>query len=159
MSRNGYLANFTALAMDDLDRFGGLNPDGPDDGRRAHGNRRGACRYGPQKQRRLLAGRTCPPRFAERKGTPWFGARLPDDRLVQIVAHLQERCGVRATGRLVGVAKDTVVRDAARAGEQARQLPDAWVGFSPLDPHGRVRCDVVRRRHAGGPRRPRPRGG
>jgi transposase-like protein len=125
--------------MDDLDRFCCLNPECPDYGQRGRDNLRVAFRYGPTKQRRMLACRTCQQRFSERKGTPLFGARLADDRVVQILEHLQERCGVRATGRLVGVDKDTVVRYAARAGEHARQLHDELVGFSPQHPQGRIR--------------------
>jgi transposase-like protein len=54
--------------------------------------------------------------------------------VIAILQHLQERCGVRATGRLVGVDKDTVVRYALRAGDHAHQLHDELVGFSGSPP-------------------------
>ena len=135
--------------MDDRGRFCCLNPDCPDYGLRDHGNLRMAFRYGPAQQRRMLACRTCPQRFSERKGTPLFGSRLPEDRAIDLLKHLHERGGVRQTGRLVGVDKNTVVRYAVRAGDPAQQLPDEVVGFSPRHPLSGVRCEVVLRRQAG----------
>ena len=90
-------------------------------------------RYGPQ-QRRMLACRTCQERFSERKGTPLFDTRLPEDKAISVLQHLQEGCGVRQTGRLVGVDKDTVTRLALKAGGHAEQLHDDLVAFSPQDP-------------------------
>jgi len=120
-----------AGTMDDLSRFCCQNPDCPAYGQRGSDNLRVAFRYGPRKQRRVLACRTCQHRFSERKGTPLFDARLPDDQVLDVLAHLQERCGVRQTSRLTGVAKDTVVRYALRAGEHAQQLHDELLAFSP----------------------------
>ena len=117
--------------MDDLARFCCQNTACSDYGRRGQGNLRVAFRYGPDKQRRLLACRTCQHRFSERTGTPLFGTRLPDEKAFAVLQHLQERCGVRATSRLVGVHKDTVVRYALHAGDHAHQLHDELVGFSP----------------------------
>lgn len=118
---------------DDLARFCCQNPDCSDRGKRGLGNLRVCFRYGPQ-QRRMLACRTCRTRFSERKGTPLFGSRLPDSQVVSVLNHVAEGCGVRKTSRLVGVNKDTVVRYSLLAGEQARQLHDELVAFSPQDP-------------------------
>jgi LacI family transcriptional regulator len=127
-------------AMDDnLDRFCCQNPECPDYGQRGRGNLRVGFHYGKDKRRRMLVCRTCQHRFSERKGTPLFDARLPDDKVVSILAHLRERCGVRQTGRLAGVGKNTVVRYALRAGGHAQQLHDELVGFSPRHPRSRVR--------------------
>jgi transposase-like protein len=124
---------------DDLSRFCCQNRQCAAYGQRGQDNLRVAFRYGKDKQRRMLACRTCQERFSERKGTPLFDARLPDDKVVSILQHLQERCGVRPTSRLTGVSKDTVVRYALRAGEHAHQLHDELVGFSPQYPRSRVR--------------------
>jgi transposase-like protein len=118
--------------MDDLSLFCCQNDDCPDFGRRGHGNLTVCGRYGPH-QRRLLYCRTCKARFSERKGTPLFDARLPEDKVVAVLHHLAEGCGIRQTGRLTGVKKDTVVRYALVAGEHARQLHDELVAFSPSD--------------------------
>ena len=121
--------------MDDLGRFCCLNPDCPDYGRRGHGNLTVPARYGPHR-RRLLRCRTCKARFSERKGTPLFDTRLPPDQAAAVLRHLADGCGVRQTGRLVGVNKNTVVRLGRQAGGHARRLHDELVAFSPDDPQG-----------------------
>ena len=120
--------------MDDLSRFCCLNPDCPDYGRRNSGHLSVCMRYGRDRQHRLLYCATCRARFSQRKGTPLFGARLPQDKLLAVFAHLADGCGVRQTARLVGVSKNTVTRLALLAGRHARQLHDELVGFSPLHP-------------------------
>jgi len=125
--------------LDDLSRFCCLNPDCPDYRRRDTGNLSVCMRYGTQQQHRLLYCTTCKARFSERQGTPLFGARLPRDKLLAVLAHLADGCGVRQTARLVGVSKNTVTRLALLAGRHARQLHDELVGFSPLDYQGPAR--------------------
>ena len=117
----------------DLSRFCCQNPDCPDYGKRGHGTLTSPARYG-RDRRLLLRCRTCKARFSERKGTPLFGARLSRDRALAVLHHLAEGCGIRQTGRLVGVKKDTVVRYALQAGGHARDLHDELVAFSPSDP-------------------------
>jgi hypothetical protein len=51
-----------------------------------------------------------------------------------VLAHLQDGCGVRQTGRLVGVHRDTVVRFARVAGQHAHDAHEELVAFSPSDP-------------------------
>lgn len=134
------MANFFACpglderAVDDLKNFCCQNAECEDYGRRGTENLRVCFRYGPQKQRRLLACRTCQQRFSERKGTPLFHCKLPEDKAVGVLQHLQESCGVRQTARLVGVNKNTVVRLAVLAGQHAQQCHDELVAFSPSDP-------------------------
>ena len=120
--------------MDDLSLFCCRNPDCSDYGLRGHNDLRVGFRYGPQKQRRMLVCRTCQHRFSERKGTPLFGAQLPEEKAVAVLSHIAEGVGVRKTGRLVGVNKNTVVRYCLLAGAHARQLHDELVAFSPSDP-------------------------
>jgi len=119
--------------LDDLSRFCCLNHDCPDYGQRDHGHLSVGLRYGTPQQHRLLYGTTCKARFSERQGTPLFGARLPRDKLLAVLAHLADGCGVRQTARLVGVGKNTVSRLGLLAGAHARRLHDELVGFSPLD--------------------------
>ena len=118
---------------EDLSAFCCQNPRCPDYGLRGKGNLTAPMRYGPQR-RRLLRCRRCKARFSERKGTPLFGAQLPQDKVVAVLSHIAEGVGVRKTGRLVGVNKNTVVRYCLLAGEHAQQLHDELVAFSPQDP-------------------------
>jgi transposase-like protein len=118
---------------DDLSHFCCQNPDCPDYGKRGQGNLTVPMRYGTH-GRRLLRCRTCKARFSERKGTPLFDARLPEQKVVALLHHVAEGVGVRKTSRLVGVSKDTVVRYSVQAGGHAQQLHDELVAFSPSDP-------------------------
>jgi hypothetical protein len=63
---------------------------------------------------------------------------LPDDTAIELIEHLADRTGVRATARLVGVHRDTVVRYSRLVGEHARDLHDELVAFSPSDRGGPV---------------------
>jgi transposase-like protein len=125
--------------MDDLSKFCCLNTDCPLYGQRGLDNLRVCFRYGPCQQRRMLACRTCQVRFSERKGTPLFDTRLSEDKAVSVLHHIQEGCGVRKTGRLVGVHRNTVVRLSVLAGTHAQQLHDERVAFSPTDPRSAAR--------------------
>ena len=134
--------------MDDLSHFCCQNSKCPDYGKRGYGNLTVPARYGPQ-QRRVLRCRTCKARFSERKGTPLFDSRLPEDKIVALLHHIAEGCGVRQTSRLIGVNKNTVTRFCLVAGEQAEQLHDELVAFSPQNARGAVRRKVVVRRQEG----------
>ena len=120
--------------MDDLQNFCCHNPDCPDYARRGLGNLRVAFRYGPHKQRRMLACRSCRYRFSERQGTPFFDCRLPQDKALSVLAHLQEGIGVRKTGRPVGVNRENVARYGTKAGAHAAALHDELVAASPSHP-------------------------
>lgn len=116
---------------DDLSRFCCQNKDCPDHGKRGAGNLTACMRFGKEKRIRLLYCRTCKERFSERKGTPFFQARLADEKALSVLDHIAEGVGVRKTARLVGVNKDTVVRYSLLAGGHAKALHDELVSFSP----------------------------
>ena len=83
--------------------------------------------------------RTCGGRFSERKGTPLSRAHLPEAKAVSVLEHLNEGCGVRQTGRLVKVHRDTVMRYGRLAGQHAHDAHDELVAFSPEHPRGAAR--------------------
>jgi transposase-like protein len=120
--------------MDALSHFCCLNSACPDHGKRAAGNLTVTGRYGPDKLRRMLRCRTCKARSSERKGTPLFDCRLPHGKAESVLEHVAEGCGVRQTGRLCRVNRNTVGRLSRLAGEHARQLHDELVELSPPDP-------------------------
>jgi len=64
---------------------------------------------------------------------------LPEEKVVSILEHLNEGCGVRQTERLVKVHRDTVMRYGRLAGDHAKDSHDELVAFSPSDPGGPVR--------------------
>jgi LacI family transcriptional regulator len=124
---------------EDLARFCCQRPECPDYGKRGHGNLTVCGHYGKTKQFRLLYCRTCKARFSERKGTPLYRSGLPPEKALALVEHLADRTGVRATARLTGVNRNTVVRYGRILGEHARQLHDELVAFSPSDARGPTR--------------------
>ena len=124
---------------EDLSRFCCQDPGCPDYGKRGHGHLTVCGHYGKTRPIRLLYCRTCKARFSERKQTPLFDSRLPADKAAAVLRHLADGCGIRQTGRLVGVDKDTVVRYALRAGHHAAKLHDELVAFSPADDQGPAR--------------------
>jgi len=124
--------------MDDLSRFCCQRPDCPLYGRRGQGNLTVCARYGTAQQHRLLYCRACKYRFSEHKSTPLFDSRLPPDKLIAVLAHLADGCGVRQTARLTGVGKNAVCRLAKAAGAHAQRLHDELVAFSPQHPQGAV---------------------
>ena len=71
---------------------------------------------------RLLRCRTWGEEFSERRGTALFNTKLPEAQAASVINHLGEGCGVRATARLVHVAKDTVARLLRMAGRHAERV-------------------------------------
>ena len=117
--------------MDDLSRFCCQNFQCADYGTRGAGNLTVCMRYGKRKHLRLLYCRSCQQRFSERKGTPLFQARLPEEKCLSLLEHIAEGCGVRKTSRLVGVNRSTVTRYSVLAGNHAQTLHNKWMHFPP----------------------------
>jgi hypothetical protein len=132
--------------MEDLSRFCCQTALCAASGQRGGGNLTVGMRYGRGKCLRLLYCRLCHARFSERKGTPLFQARLSAAKVESVLAHITEGCGVRKTGRLVGVNRETVARYAVLAGTPAQALHDELVAVSPPDARGAVRRKVGLRR-------------
>jgi hypothetical protein len=126
------------MPTDDLIRFCCQNPDCELYGRRGEDNILVIDHFG-KALHRLLYCRACKARFSEFKGTPFFNSRLPHDKVLAVLEHLAEGCGVRQTARLVGVNKDTVTRLSLLAGRHAQDTHDELVAFSPRDSRGPVR--------------------
>ena len=76
---------------------------------------------------RLLRCRTCGEEFSERRGTALFNTKIREGQAASVINHLGEGCGVRATARLVHVAKDTVARLLRMAGRHAERFHDQRV--------------------------------
>ena len=117
--------------MDDLSRFCCQTPGCCDYGKRGAGNLRVCMEYGDREPRRLLFCRSCKARFSERKGTVFFYSQLSREKVIEVLRHIAEGCGVRKTSRLTGVARNTVSRYSELAGDHAQALHDELVAFSP----------------------------
>ena len=124
--------------MQALSKFCCQNKSCPDYGKRNADNLTVCGRFGKNNRIRLLYCRTCKKRFSERKGTPLFRMKLDEKKAVSLLEHVSESCGVRKTGRLVGVNRNTVMRYSRLAGEHAKRLHGELVAFSPKDHGGSV---------------------
>jgi hypothetical protein len=134
--RNG--EQISAMPTDELAQFYCQNPDCDLHCRRGEGNLLVIDHFG-NSSHPLLYCRVCKDRYSEFKGTPFFNSKLPHDKVLAVLEHLAEGCGLRETARLVGVNKDTVTRLALLAGPHAKDTNDELVAFSR-----RVARDPVR---------------
>jgi len=119
--------------MQALSKFCCQNKKCPDYGKRDADNLTVCSKFGKNGHIRLLYCRTCKERFSERKDTPLFHMKLGEKKAISLLEHISESCGVRKTGRLVGVNRNTVMRYSRLAGEHAQMLHDELVAFSPKD--------------------------
>jgi transposase-like protein len=117
--------------MADLTRYCCQNKDCPDYGKRGIGNLTTRRLYKIDPERRLLQCKTCGQRFSNRRGTVFFDSRLPREKIVNVLAHIADGCGIRQTSRLTGVPVNTVMRLCRLAGDHARALHDELLAFSP----------------------------
>lgn len=95
-------------------------------GKRGEGNLRVRKRYG-RDQIRYLRCSKCSREFSERKGTALFNSKIGESKAVSIIEHLDSRCGVSATARLVKAAKDTVSRLSRATGRVFKKAHDLLV--------------------------------
>jgi transposase-like protein len=108
------------------------NPDCAAYGQRGAANLRLHGWSGRGQRIRCLHCATCGTDFSERANTPLFGLRSSEETLVRIAEHLAEGCGVRATARLCGVGRNTVLRFIQRFGKHAELFHDLTVrGVQP----------------------------
>ena len=120
--------------MDDLNRFCCQNERCVAYGTRGAGNLRFRGHVDKAKRIRLIWCKTCNKRFSERKGTIFYRAHKPVEKIVSILEHVDEGNGMRQTGRLERVKEDTVIRYAKLSGKHAKCLHEELVTFSPSDP-------------------------
>lgn len=99
---------------------------------------------------RLLRCRTCGEAFSERRGTALFNTKRPEAKAEDVISHLGEGCSVRATARLVKVAKETVAYRQYKATFHAAfpPAPPRATGIPPTA--GRLQARAPGHRQAGG---------
>jgi len=93
-----------------------------DYGLRGQGNLKAQFAYGVNKDRHMVACRTCKARFAETRCTAFFGSKFSGEQIGAILRTTAEGVGVRATGRILGLDKDAVNRVVLKAGEHCAKV-------------------------------------
>ncbi len=66
--------------------------------------------------------RACRKTFSETRGTFFFGLRTPRQKILTALAMIAEQGGIRATGRAMGVDKDTIQMWVERAGRHVEEV-------------------------------------
>ena len=77
--------------------------------------------YGRQRVPQYLC-RACRKTFSETTGTFFYRLRTARAKVLQALAMVVEQGGIRATGRAVGVDKDTIQRWVDRAGKHVEEV-------------------------------------
>lgn len=71
--------------------------------------------------------------FRSEKGVRLNKVVYHEEKVVSLLEHVREGCGVRQTARLVHVNQNTVMRDSRLSGSHATLVHDELVAFSPSD--------------------------
>ena len=140
--------------MRPIEEFCCQNKECPDFGKKGLGNLSQRGWSGHKKAIRMLFCSVCRAHFSERAGTVLSGSRLPEDKAIDVLNHLFDQNGIRQTGRLTGVNRNTVNRYARIAGEHAEKVHEELVAFSPSNPRGPNGRKVVVRPKKGSELRP-----
>lgn len=77
--------------------------------------------YGPNRTTQYLC-RACGKTFSETKGTFFYRLRTPREKILTALAMVAEGGGIRATGRAMGVDKDTIQSWVERAGKYTEEV-------------------------------------
>lgn len=92
-----------------------INNDCKDYGIKNLGNIRTRGKYGKNKEKLLLYCQTCGQRFSHSRSTAFFGLRIPENKIIQIIQNTANGIGIRETGRLLHISKDTANRVVLKA--------------------------------------------
>ena len=130
------------MPSEDLSRFCCQNRSCELHGVRGGGNLSVYELVGKHRNIRLLRCKSCQARFSEYKGTPFYQSKLPHEKILSILEHLDEGIGTRQISRLCRVHRDTVTRLALLVGKQSRATHDELVVLSPPNPRSPTRREV-----------------
>ena len=83
--------------------------------------------YGKDNHIRYLKCSSCQREFSERKNTPLFNSKIPEEKAISIAEHLSEGCSTQSTARLVKVDRSTVRRLGQQLGKHGQQFHDQHV--------------------------------
>jgi len=84
-----------------------INNKCKDYGIKNSGNVRTRGIYGVKKDKQLLYCHTCGQRFSQSRATAFFGLRIPEKKIKQIIKLTADGAGIRETGRRLHISKDT----------------------------------------------------
>jgi transposase-like protein len=92
-----------------------INNDCKDYGIKNLGNIRTRGKYGKSKEKQLLYCQTCGQRFSYSRSTAFFGLRIPENKITQVIEKTANGIGIREIGRQLEISKDTANRVVLKA--------------------------------------------
>jgi transposase-like protein len=102
-------------------------------GQKNHGNIAFQWKYGKEKSQNLFRCNVCKKTFSERRGTPLFNLNTPEEKVIQTLKCVVEGNGIRGTGRIMGMGKDTVSKIVRLCGEHCEELHDYFLQNLHID--------------------------
>ncbi len=91
------------------------------------GNVRFAYMSGKYKQIAYLKCTACGRCFSENKGAIFFRRKKSKETITRVLQNTVEGCGIRATGRVFGISKDTVLAWVKAAGEDSLKVEKKYI--------------------------------
>lgn len=76
---------------------------------------------------KMLKCKTCKKEFSERNGTPLFGLKSDPSKIEDVLKHIGEGCGIRATHRLTGINKNTVMTLIKKFGSHSEDIHNKYI--------------------------------
>jgi transposase-like protein len=92
-----------------------INNNCKDYGIKNLGNIRTRGKYGKSKKKQLLYCQTCGQRFSYSRSTAFFGLRIPEEKITQVIEKTADGVGIREIGRQLEISKDTAHRVVLKA--------------------------------------------
>lgn len=89
-------------------------------------------KYGKKRSQNLFACKSCKKTFSERKGTPFFGFHLSEEKIFMIIRCLVEGNGTRSTARICEVHRDTVTKIIRQFGSHSEKVLKRFLQNYPL---------------------------
>jgi transposase-like protein len=105
---------------------GCINKECPDFGKIDNGNLSIRREVGKNKIK-MLRCKTCGKEFSERNGTPLFGLKISPEKIEEVLLHIAEGCGIRATERLTGINRNTVMSISKKVGLHSEKVHNTYV--------------------------------
>ena len=97
---------------------------------RGHGNIKPLYYDGKDKDILILRCDLCGKKFSENKGTIFFKKQIKKDTIAKALKSTSEGSGIRATGRIFGVNKNTVLSWVHQGGSHCEELEKKFSEFT-----------------------------
>ena len=121
----------------DTSNFFCWNEECTEYGKRGQGNIEPVYYYGKDKDILCLKCKVCNRKFSENKGTIFYKKHTKKDTIVKALKSTSEGTGIRATGRIFDVNRNTVLSWVRESGKHTEKLEKKFSEFTGKRSSGR----------------------